>query len=127
MHSSAPSAAANSVLGPGLTVVATRAPASRAICPDICPTPPAPAWTSTDWPLLTRARSRSASQAVIVTSGAAAAAANDSRAGLRARYRSSSTLSSALGTGRGPESAVAEVHLVAGVHPGHGRPGAPHD
>lgn len=68
-----------------MTVVATRAPASRAICTDMWPTPPAPAWTSTDCPSVIRARSRCASQAVMVTSGAAAASANDSRSGLRAR------------------------------------------
>ncbi len=95
MHSSAPSEAARSALAPGLTVVATRAPASRAICTDMWPTPPAPAWTRTVWPALTRARSRGASQAVMVTRGAAAASANDSRSGLRARYRSSTTLASA--------------------------------
>jgi len=95
MHRSAPSAAASSVFTPGETVVATRAPASLAICTDMWPTPPAPAWTSTVWPAPSRARSRSASQAVIVTSGAAAAATNESRSGLRARYRSSTTFSSA--------------------------------
>jgi hypothetical protein len=92
MHSSAPSAAASSALGPGRTVVATRAPASRAICTDRWPTPPAPACTSANCPALTRARSRRASHAVIVTSGAAAASANDSRSGLRARNCSLTTL-----------------------------------
>lgn len=46
------------------------------------------------WSSLTRARSRMASQAVMVTSGAAAASTNDSRDGFRARYRSSTTLNS---------------------------------
>jgi hypothetical protein len=92
MQSSAPSEDASSVFRPAETVVATRAPARRAICTDMWPTPPAPACTSTRWSRSTRARPRSASQAVIVTSGAAAASANDSRSGLRASRRSSMIL-----------------------------------
>ena len=94
MHSSAPSEDASSVFRPGVTVVATRAPASRAICTDMWPTPPAPACTRTRWSFSTRARPLSASQAVIVTSGAAAASTNESRAGFHARKRSSMTLTS---------------------------------
>ena len=73
MHNPAPREDASSVFGPGETVVATRAPASRAIWTDMWPTPPAPACTSTNWPSLTRARPWRASQAVMVTNGAAAA------------------------------------------------------
>ncbi len=95
MHRSAPSLAASSALGPADTVAATLAPAVRAIWTDRCPTPPAPPWTSTRWPLVTRARPWSASQAVMVTSGAAAASTNDSRLGLWATSRSSRALASA--------------------------------
>src|SRR6266542_755405 len=54
MHRSAPSLAASSAFGPAETVAATLAPATRAVCTDMCPTPPAPPWTSTCWPLVTR-------------------------------------------------------------------------
>src|SRR3569832_99194 len=57
------------------TVLATRAPCSRASWSSTWPTPPAPACINTRSPSLITARSCSDSQAVTSTSGAAAAAA----------------------------------------------------
>src|SRR3954447_3695925 len=123
MTTSAPRLRTSSAFSP-LAVVATVAPRCLASWMTVEPRPPAPAWTRTFWPGLTRAGSTRACQAASDTSGSAAASCRVSEAGLGAM----SSWSIAMYSAKAPirRSRGASVDLVTHLEVASGRAGPGH-